>query len=61
MALIDVIQHPSERSDEMVFRVPQQGAGEFKFGSQLIVRRARPRCSFATARRWTRLGPAGIP
>ena len=36
MALIDVIQHPSERSDEMVFRVPQQGAGEFKFGSQLI-------------------------
>jgi membrane protease subunit (stomatin/prohibitin family) len=38
MALIDVIQHPSERSDEMVFRVPQQGAGEFKFGSQLIVR-----------------------
>ena len=38
MALIDVIQHPSERSDEIVFRVPQQGAGEFKFGSQLIVR-----------------------
>jgi membrane protease subunit (stomatin/prohibitin family) len=38
MALIDVIQHPSGRSDEIVFRVPQQGAGEFKFGSQLIVR-----------------------
>jgi membrane protease subunit (stomatin/prohibitin family) len=38
MALIDVIQHPSGRSDEIVSRVPQQGAGEFKFGSQLIVR-----------------------
>jgi membrane protease subunit (stomatin/prohibitin family) len=38
MALIDVIQHPSGRSDEIVFRVPQQGAGEFTFGSQLIVR-----------------------
>lgn len=38
MAIIDVIQHPSERSDELVFRVPQQGAGEFRFGSQLVVR-----------------------
>lgn len=38
MAIIDVIQHPNERSDEMVFREPQQGAGEFTFGSQLIVR-----------------------
>jgi membrane protease subunit (stomatin/prohibitin family) len=38
MAIIDVIQHPNERSDEMVYREPQQGSGEFKFGSQLIVR-----------------------
>ncbi len=38
MAIIDVIQHADERSDELVFRVPQQGAGEFKMGSQLIVR-----------------------
>jgi membrane protease subunit (stomatin/prohibitin family) len=38
MAIIDVIQHPNPRSDEMVFRVPQAGAGEFTFGSQLIVR-----------------------
>src|SRR5262245_10904647 len=38
MAIIDVIQHPNERSDEIVYRVPQQGAGEFAFGSQLIVR-----------------------
>lgn len=38
MAIIDVIEHPNERSDELVYRVPQQGSGEFKFGSQLIVR-----------------------
>lgn len=38
MAIIDVIQHPNERSDEIVFREPQQGAGQFKFGTQLIVR-----------------------
>ena len=61
MAFIDVIQHPSERSDEIVFRVPQQGAGEFKFGSQLIVREGQAAVFFATARRWTRLVPAGIP
>jgi membrane protease subunit (stomatin/prohibitin family) len=38
MALIDVIEHPNERSDELVVRVPQQGAGEFTMGSQLVVR-----------------------
>lgn len=38
MAIIDVIEHPNERSDEIVYRVPQQGSGEFTFGSQLIVR-----------------------
>ena len=38
MAIIDVIEHPNERSDELVFREPQNGSGQFKFGSQLIVR-----------------------
>ena len=38
MAIIDVIQHPDQRSDEIVARVPEQGAGEFAIGSQLIVR-----------------------
>ncbi len=38
MAIIDIIEHPNERSDELVFREPQNGSGQFKFGSQLIVR-----------------------
>jgi membrane protease subunit (stomatin/prohibitin family) len=38
MAIIDVIEHPNERSDELVVRVPEQGAGEFAMGSQLVVR-----------------------
>lgn len=38
MAIIDIIEHPNERSDELVFREPQDGSGQFKFGSQLIVR-----------------------
>jgi membrane protease subunit (stomatin/prohibitin family) len=41
MAIIDVIEHPNERSDEIVRRVPEIGSGEFKLGSQLIVRESQ--------------------
>lgn len=57
MALIDVIQHPSERSDEIVFRVPQQGAGEFKFGSQLIVREGQAAVFFRDGQALDTFGP----
>src|SRR5918998_5318247 len=57
MALIDVIQHPSARSDEIVFRVPQQGAGEFKFGSQLIVREGQAAVFFRDGKALDTFGP----
>jgi membrane protease subunit (stomatin/prohibitin family) len=38
MAIIDLIQLPDERADELVRRVPESGSGEFKLGSQLVVR-----------------------
>ena len=38
MALIDVIELPDQRADDLVTRVPEQGAGQFTMGSQLIVR-----------------------
>ena len=57
MALIDVIQHPSARSDEIVFRVPQQGAGEFKFGSQLIVREGQTAVFFRDGKALDTFGP----
>jgi membrane protease subunit (stomatin/prohibitin family) len=57
MALVDVIQHPSERSDEIVFRVPQQGAGEFKFGSQLIVREGQAAVFFRDGKALDTFGP----
>jgi membrane protease subunit (stomatin/prohibitin family) len=41
MAIIDVIEHPNERADEIVRRVPEVGSGEFKLGSQLIVRESQ--------------------
>jgi membrane protease subunit (stomatin/prohibitin family) len=57
MALIDVIQHPSQRSDEIVIRVPQQGAGEFKFGSQLIVREGQAAVFFRDGKALDTFGP----
>jgi membrane protease subunit (stomatin/prohibitin family) len=36
--VIDLIQHPDERADEVVRRVPEHGSGEFRLGSQLVVR-----------------------
>jgi membrane protease subunit (stomatin/prohibitin family) len=57
MALIDVIQHPSSRSDEIVYRVPQQGAGEFKFGSQLIVREGQAAVFFRDGKALDTFGP----
>jgi membrane protease subunit (stomatin/prohibitin family) len=57
MAHIDVIQHPSQRSDEIVFRVPQQGAGEFKFGSQLIEREGQAAVFFRDGKALDTFGP----
>ncbi|MBA2598325.1 MAG: SPFH domain-containing protein [Chloroflexia bacterium] len=57
MAIIDIIQHPSERSDEIVFRVPQQGAGEFPFGSQLIVREGQAAVFFRDGKSLDTFGP----
>ncbi len=36
--VIDLIQHPNEYADEIVHRVPESGSGEFRLGSQVVVR-----------------------
>jgi excisionase family DNA binding protein len=36
--IIDVIEVPNQLQDEMVRRLPEYGAGDFRFGSQVIVR-----------------------
>lgn len=38
MALMDLIEYVDEGGAEMVHRIPERGSGEFKVGSQLIVR-----------------------
>jgi excisionase family DNA binding protein len=36
--IIDVIEAPNQQQDEMVRRMPEYGSGDFRFGSQVIVR-----------------------
>jgi membrane protease subunit (stomatin/prohibitin family) len=38
MALMSVVEFVDELGSEMVHRIPEQGSGEFKLGSQVIVR-----------------------
>lgn len=57
MAIIDVIEHPDSRSDEIVYRVPETGSGEFKFGSQLIVREGQTAVFFRDGKALDVFGP----
>jgi membrane protease subunit (stomatin/prohibitin family) len=41
MAILDLIEHPDEYGNELVHRVPESGSGEFKLGSQLVVRESQ--------------------
>jgi membrane protease subunit (stomatin/prohibitin family) len=41
MALMNLIEFIDEQGGEMVHRIPEQGSGEFKIGSQLIVRESQ--------------------
>jgi excisionase family DNA binding protein len=36
--IFDVIEYPNPMRNEMVHRIPEQGAGDFRIGSQVIVR-----------------------
>lgn len=41
MAMLNVIEFLDESSDILVFRVPQEGSGEFKLGAQLVVQESQ--------------------
>ncbi|MFH0916632.1 MAG: SPFH domain-containing protein, partial [bacterium] len=41
MALMDLIEYVDEQGAEMAHRIPERGSGEFKVGSQLIVRESQ--------------------
>ena len=39
--VFDVVEYPNEMRDEIVHRIPEQGSGDFRIGSQVIVREAQ--------------------
>jgi excisionase family DNA binding protein len=39
--VFDVVEYPNEMRDEIVHRIPDSGAGDFRIGSQVIVREAQ--------------------
>src|SRR6185503_7208534 len=39
--IIDVIEYPSEMNDEIVHRFPEEGIGDYRIGSQVIVRESQ--------------------
>lgn len=41
MAILDLIEYPNESSGELVHREPEDSSGEFRLGSQLIVRESQ--------------------
>lgn len=57
MAVIDLIEYPDENSNEIVHRVPQDGSGEFRLGSQLVVRESQQAVFFRDGKALDVLGP----
>lgn len=39
--IFDVIEYPNEMKEEIVHRIPESGAGDFRLGSQVIVRESQ--------------------
>jgi excisionase family DNA binding protein len=55
--IIDVIQAPDQQQDEMVRRIPEYGSGDFRFGSQVIVREFQTAVFFRDGKAYDTFGP----
>jgi len=51
--IFDVIEYPNEMTDEIVHRFPEEGIGDYRIGSQVIVREAQQAVFSAMAKRLT--------
>ena len=56
MRIMDVIEHFDESGREMVHRVPESGSGDFRLGSQLIVRESQAAVFFRDGKALDTLG-----
>jgi membrane protease subunit (stomatin/prohibitin family) len=57
VAIIDVIEYPNEGSGELVHREPEDSSGEFRLGSQLIVRESQRAVFFRDGKALDVFGP----
>lgn len=57
MAILDLIEHPDEYANEIVHRVPESGSGEFRLGSQLVVRASQRAVFFRDGKALDVFGP----
>jgi len=55
--IFDVIEYPNEMRDELVRRFPEQGAGDFRIGSAVIVREGQAAVFFRDGKALDTFGP----
>jgi excisionase family DNA binding protein len=55
--IFDVVEHADEMRDEIVHRFPESGAGDFRLGSQVIVREAQAAVFFRDGKALDTFGP----
>jgi excisionase family DNA binding protein len=55
--IFDVIEYPNEMKEEIVHRFPEEGAGDFRIGSQVIVRESQQAVFFRAGRALDTFGP----
>ncbi len=55
--IIDVVSHPNVMDDELVWREPQGGNGDFRMGSQVIVQESQAAVFVRQGQALDMLGP----
>ncbi len=55
--IFDVIEYPNEMADEIVHRFPEEGIGDYRIGSQVIVREAQSAVFFRDGNALDVFGP----
>jgi len=55
--VFDVVEYPNEMMDEIVHRIPEQGAGDFRIGSQVIVRESQSAAFYRDGKALDVFGP----
>jgi excisionase family DNA binding protein len=55
--IFDIVEYPNEMKDELVHRIPEQGSGDFRIGSQVIVRESQSAAFYRDGKALDVFGP----